>query len=72
LKAQPKPSRTATADTATIVTRIDASPVYGVRIWMKVARSKEGDETDEDHAKDMAGYADLLQKLAVWLETAPK
>ena len=38
----------------------------------RIARSKEGDETDEDHAKDMAGYADLLQKLAAWVETAPK
>tara|TARA_R100001086_G_scaffold246484_2_gene178779 strand:- start:261 stop:530 length:270 start_codon:yes stop_codon:yes gene_type:complete len=35
-------------------------------ILLKVARSKEGNETEEDHAKDIAGYADLLQKLAVW------
>ena len=35
-----------------------------MQILLKVGRSKEGDETDEDHATDMAGYADLLQKLA--------
>ena len=51
---------------------ITATDVARMQVLLKVARSKEGDETDEDHAKDMAGYADLLQKLAVWLETAPK
>ena len=51
---------------------ITATDVARMQVLLKVARSKEGDETDEDHAKDMAGYADLLQKLAAWVETAPK
>ena len=42
--------------------------VARMQVSLKVARSQTGDETDEDHAKDMAGYADLLQKLAVWLK----
>lgn len=43
---------------------ITETDVARMQVLLKVARSKEGDETDEDHAKDMAGYADLLQKLA--------
>ena len=50
---------------------ITETDVARMQVLLKVARSQTGDETDEDHAKDMAGYADLLQKLAVWRETVP-
>ena len=39
--------------------------VARMMILLKVARSQEGDESDPDHATDIAGYAELLQKLAV-------
>ena len=46
---------------------ITETDVARMQVLLKVARSQTGDETDEDHARDMAGYADLLQKLAVGL-----
>ena len=51
---------------------ISPTDVARMMILLKVARSQEGDETDEDHAKDIAGYAALLQKLANWLARLKK
>jgi hypothetical protein len=43
---------------------ITPTDVARMMILLKVARSQEGDETDPDHATDIAGYAALLQQLA--------
>ena len=51
---------------------ISPTAVARMLILLKVARSQEGDETDEDHDKDIAGYAALLQKLANWLARLKK
>ena len=42
---------------------VAATDVVRMMILLKVGRSKEGDETYQDHATDIAGYADLLDKL---------
>ena len=42
---------------------VTATDVVRMMILLKVGRSKEGDETYQDHATDIAGYADLLDKL---------
>jgi hypothetical protein len=42
---------------------ITETDVARMEVLKKVARSKEGDETYQDHATDIAGYADLLDKL---------
>jgi hypothetical protein len=43
---------------------VTPTDVARMMILLKVARSQVGDESDPDHATDIAGYADLLQKLA--------
>ena len=43
---------------------ITPTDVTRMMILLKVARSQEGEQTDPDHATDIAGYAALLQQLA--------
>ena len=43
---------------------VTSTDVARMMILLKVARSQVGDESDPDHATDIAGYADLLQKWA--------
>ena len=44
---------------------ITPTDVARLMILLKIARSKEGTQTDPDHATDIAGYAALLQQLAL-------
>ena len=50
---------------AYLAVSLTPTDVARMMILLKVARSQEGDESDPDHATDIAGYAELLQKLAV-------
>ena len=57
-------ARVAALWSAYLSREITPTDVTRMMILLKIARSQEGDQTDPDHATDIAGYAALLQQLA--------